>query len=138
MSDLNRSSAAIVKVAAGILIRNYTVLVCQRPSTAAYPLLWEFPGGKLESGETSAQCLERELNEELSIQCRVGKILHTQQWNYHSAGNFEIIFHIVDEFFGNITTMVHHSFLWVNKSELPAVDLLEGNKVVVPKILELL
>jgi mutator protein MutT len=138
MSDTNISSSAIVKVAAGIIIRNHAVIVCQRPATATYPFKWEFPGGKLESGETSAQCLERELFEELSIHCTAGTILHIQQWDYQSAGNFEVIFHRVENFSGTIKTNVHHSYRWVEKDELLRVDLLEGNKVVIPKIMELL
>ena len=48
------------------------ILLCQRSSSSSsYPGLWEFPGGKLEPGETIRQCVKREVKEELGVECRV-------------------------------------------------------------------
>ena len=57
-----------VKVAAGVIERDGQVLVTQRAAKAHQGGLWEFPGGKLESGESAEQALIRELAEELNIQ----------------------------------------------------------------------
>ena len=70
------------EVAVGILVRNQTVLAGQRRRSVQYPLKWEFPGGKLEPGETPEQALIRELHEELSIEARPGQLLLRQEWDY--------------------------------------------------------
>jgi mutator protein MutT len=60
-----------VEVAAGLVFRDGRVLITQRPAQGHLAGLWEFPGGKLEAGETPAQCLIRELREELDIEVEV-------------------------------------------------------------------
>lgn len=65
----------MIAVVAGVVVRNGRVLVCQRPPGKALGLLWEFPGGKLEAGESPEAALERELWEELRVRTRTGRIL---------------------------------------------------------------
>ncbi len=62
----------MITVAAGILTQGGRVLICQRKRSGAFPLQWEFPGGKVESGEDVQTCLRRELHEELAIEADVG------------------------------------------------------------------
>src|SRR2546428_11019656 len=57
----------MIRVAAGILARDDRVLICRRRKGGAFPLKWEFPGGKLQDGETPEAALVRELAEELGI-----------------------------------------------------------------------
>ena len=83
------------KVAVGVIALNSNVLVCQRKKTAHYPLKWEFPGGKLEAGESPEECLRRELREELSIEAVIGPGFFHQQWNYADSGSFEVFYHHV-------------------------------------------
>ena len=63
---------APLEVAAAMLTRGQTVLLCRRPEGKARALQWEFPGGKLEPGETGEQALARECREELGAEVRVG------------------------------------------------------------------
>ena len=60
-----------VHVAAAVLFDKKRFLICQRPVGKARALLWEFPGGKLEVGETLEQCVQRECREELGISIQV-------------------------------------------------------------------
>ena len=64
-----------IEVAAGVVFRDGQVLITQRRPDDHLGGLWEFPGGKRESGETFAGCLQRELREELGIEVEVGKWL---------------------------------------------------------------
>ncbi|HAK44799.1 MAG TPA: 8-oxo-dGTP diphosphatase MutT [Spirochaeta sp.] len=62
-------------VAAAIIIRNGRVLICRRAPGEKLAGFWEFPGGKVEPGESLQECLERELREELDVEVRAGEII---------------------------------------------------------------
>src|SRR6186713_719303 len=64
----------IIEVSAGLVFRRGKLLITQRHANAHLGGLWEFPGGKRESGETFEECLARELQEELGIQVEVGAL----------------------------------------------------------------
>jgi len=118
----------MIRVAVGIIRVGSQVLVCQRKKTSKYPLKWEFPGGKFENGETVAECLRRELREELSIDANVGEKFFQQEWLYPDSGSFEVHYHIVDSYSGTLRNNVFEHIRWVNVAELGGVDMLEGNK----------
>ncbi len=121
----------MVKVAVGIIKMGSQVLVCQRKKNARYGLQWEFPGGKLENGESLEQCLQRELREELSIEATVGAEFHHQSWTYPDAGSFEVSYYLVPSYSGFIKNNVFEHIRWIPMSEIGMLDMLEGNKEVV-------
>ncbi len=125
----------MVKVAVGIITINSQVLVCQRKKTSRYALKWEFPGGKLENGESVEHCLHRELLEELSINAVVGKEFFRQEWLYPDSGSFEVFYHLVPSYGGTIRNNVFEQIRWFNLSELARVDMLEGNKDAIDLLL---
>jgi len=118
----------MIEVAVGIVRMGSQILVCQRKKTSTYPLKWEFPGGKIENGESAAQCLRRELHEELNIEAIVGQELYRQEWLYPDSGSFEVYYHLVDSFSGTIRNDVFEQIRWVEIVDLAGVDMLEGNK----------
>ena len=65
----------IVRVVAAVLEQDGRYLITQRRPTAVLPLMWEFPGGKVESGETDAQALKREVRHRLGAEIEVGKLI---------------------------------------------------------------
>ena len=71
-----------VEVAAGLIFRNGTLLIAQRRPHDHLGGLWEFPGGKREPAETFAQCLQRELREELDVEVEIGELLETVTHTY--------------------------------------------------------
>ena len=71
------SPVAVIEVAAGLVFRGGKLLITQRYADAHLGGLWEFPGGKREPGETSQQCLARELQEELGIEVEVGELIES-------------------------------------------------------------
>jgi 8-oxo-dGTP diphosphatase len=126
------------QVAVGIILKNGFVLACQRRRDASYPLKWEFPGGKLEEGETPEAAVVRELHEELGIDAVVESEFFRQDWTYEEAatgpkdvGTFNVFYLLIREFAG---TPVNHAFeqiRWVTPEELEAMDILEGNRIAV-------
>ena len=61
----------MLEVTAAIIRQNGKVLICQRPANKNCGLLWEFPGGEIEAGETGEECIVRECQEELGVILRV-------------------------------------------------------------------
>ena len=71
------SSVRAIEVAAGLVFREGKLLIAQREAQSHLGGLWEFPGGKRESGETFEVCLARELREELGIEVEVGALIES-------------------------------------------------------------
>lgn len=124
----------MTKVAVGILRKNGTILACQRKKGSRYELKWEFPGGKVEPGETFEQCLERELHEELSIRISRIEDVEIQRSHYDDGGMFEVAYCTITEFTGEIRNNVFEQIRWVTPAELAALDSLEGNRDIVRKL----
>src|SRR5947208_7229928 len=74
-------------VVAGLIVRDGLVLITQRRADQALPLLWEFPGGKVEPGEAPVAALARELREELGCEARVGAI---EEVVFHAYADFDL------------------------------------------------
>ncbi|MGB2869719.1 MAG: (deoxy)nucleoside triphosphate pyrophosphohydrolase [Bacteroidota bacterium] len=127
----------MTRVAVGIVTSNEKVLVCQRKKGARYGLKWEFPGGKLEHGETVEQCLKRELWEELSIQVQSIGGIEIQSATYDDGGTFEVAYCSVTSYDGELRNNVFEQFKWVTVEELRTMDILEGNKEFVGKMRKL-
>ncbi len=121
-------------VAVGILLRDGMILACQRKATARYALKWEFPGGKIEPGETARNALDRELREELSVRVVRAEPLHVQQWTYPDSadgandGTFRVQYFTVPAFEGEPDNHVFAQIRWVTFEELSTLDMLEGNR----------
>jgi 8-oxo-dGTP diphosphatase len=126
----------MTEVAVAILSRNNKILVCQREQGGRYALKWEFPGGKLELGESVEQCLQRELREELSIEIHSIEHIETFAAYYEDGGMFNVAYCFVSGFNGEPQNNVFEQIRWVTPDELKEMDLLEGNKPFVKKLMQ--
>lgn len=72
----------MIEVVAALIRNNGKFMICQRPENKSRPLLWEFPGGKVEAGETKEEALVRECKEELDIELAVGEIFAESTFVY--------------------------------------------------------
>ena len=88
------------QVVAALLVRGGQVLICQRTKDQAQPLKWEFPGGKIEAGETREAALKRELQEELGIDAEIGRNVASLCHRYHNDSEFELHFFLVERYSG--------------------------------------
>ena len=124
------------KVAVGILSRDGKILVCQRKRGSRYALEWEFPGGKLEPGESVLDCLQRELREELSLSIDGADRTEIQSSYYDDGGEFEVAYCFVSKFSGEPKNNVFEEIRWIRIAELDTLDILEGNKPFVARLRE--
>jgi 8-oxo-dGTP diphosphatase len=119
-----------VHVAAGIILSGNDVLLCQRGINHRYGLKWEFPGGKTYPDESLAECLERELTEELGIVPVAFQEVRTLQADYSDGGKFLITFFIITEFSGELKNKVFEQIAWVPRDKLADYDILEGSRPI--------
>jgi len=106
-----------IPVVTGIIRKGSKVLVGKRPPGHTLAGLWEFPGGKIEIGESPEQALARELNEELGIFAEVGEIQLACTHTYPDVGIL-LIFYEVQFWKGEPKTVHHSEIRWVEPSEL--------------------
>lgn len=118
----------MLQVVAALLRREGKVLICRRTPRQAHPLKWEFPGGKVEPGETPSQALARELEEELGIGHARGDEIDRYQFEYPTKPPIELIFFRVDVFEGEPRNLVFHEMQWVAPDTLEQFDFLEGDR----------
>jgi 8-oxo-dGTP diphosphatase len=124
----------MITVAAGILKQDERILICQRKRTGAFPLQWEFPGGKVEAGEDVQTCLRRELDEELAIEAEIGPEVSAFQYTYPNGFQVNLVFFRVNAYTGEITNQAFEQILWVEPRELPNYDFLEGDRTLVAQL----
>ena len=122
-----------INVTAGILRRGNQILLAQRPEEK-YKGLWEFPGGKIEVGESAEDCLKRELAEELAIECVVGELFQTTEW---SRNDKVIVLHTfwISSFKGEPQLLEHKALKWVSPNDLSKEELLPADRPLVDLLL---
>jgi 8-oxo-dGTP diphosphatase len=114
-------------VSAGIIYRAGRVLIGQRRTTDKHALQWEFPGGKVEVGESPQEALVRELREELQIDASIGAELAHYEHEYASGSSVHLLFFAVPNFIGKPINRVYKQICWTSLRDLPALDFLEGD-----------
>jgi 8-oxo-dGTP diphosphatase len=114
-------------VVAAVIARDGRILIGQRPPNKQHPLKWEFPGGKLETGEEPRDGLARELKEELDIQPQIGPEITRYQYQYPGRPPILLIFFKVDRFSGEPRNLVFERIAWVAPRDLPSCDFLDGD-----------
>jgi 8-oxo-dGTP diphosphatase len=116
-----------INVVAGLIFRDGRLLACQRHEKSAFPLKWEFPGGKVESGESDADALRRELKEELGISVSAMTFFHEHEHAYPDGPDVLLRFFKIMTFDREVTNLVFQRIEWLDLSELADRDFLEGD-----------
>ena len=114
-------------VAAGVIHRDGQILVGQRRKADRHPFKWEFPGGKVEHGESPQEALVRELREELQIDARVGSELARYEHEYPGGSRVHLLFFAVPDFEGQPSARVFEQISWIDIHLLSRLDFLEGD-----------
>ena len=121
-----------IEVAAAIIYKNGAYFATQR-GYGEFEGMWEFPGGKIELGETAESALKREIQEELGIDITVDKFLCTTDYDYPS---FHLTMHcyLCRIISGEIELREHKSARWLTVEALDSVEWLPADKEVVEKL----
>jgi len=118
------------EVTAAIIVEDGCVLVARRPPGGRHPGSWEFPGGKVDPGETPEECLARELAEELGIEVLVGKRLAVVHHEYPDLAIDLLAFECAISR-GRPMDLACAEHAWVKPEELSSFDLLPPDRYLV-------
>jgi 8-oxo-dGTP diphosphatase len=122
------------QVVAALIVRDDTILICQRTKYQPMPLQWEFPGGKIEPGENAVEALVRELQEELGITAEIGHEVAHIVHSYKNGNIIELGFHLVEKYAGPLENRIFRDIRWVSREELTQYDFLEADLGLVQDI----
>jgi 8-oxo-dGTP diphosphatase len=117
----------VQQVTAALFERQGRVLLARRKPGRHMGSLWEFPGGKVDSGETAEACLARELAEELGVSVRVGEFLGSTRFRVEDS-DFELLLFRVEHLSGEFQLREHEEIRWVAPAELEAYELVESDR----------
>ena len=121
-----------IEVVAAIIVNEKKVFATQR-GYGEFKDGWEFPGGKIELGESSEEALVREIREELDVDIKVGRLLETVEYDYP---RFHLIMHcfICELLSEEIILKEHEDAKWLAEEELDSVDWLPADVNLIDKI----
>ncbi|HET7225209.1 MAG TPA: NUDIX domain-containing protein [Candidatus Eisenbacteria bacterium] len=121
--------AAALRVVAAVVRRGREVLMTQRPPGGPLGLMWEFPGGKLEPGESLGTALEREIAEELGVAATPGETLAIERHRYPHGLEVEVAFVACTLAAGEFTTSAAvHAWRWVAPGDVDPAHVLEADR----------
>ena len=122
------------QVTAAIIKKDGKYLICQRSADDECGLQWEFPGGKLEEGETLEECIIREIKEELNLDIKVLDVFTT---NVYHIFDKEVLFTVFNAEIvgGTMKLNEHNDARWVTLEELPDYEFMPADIVFVEKLL---
>jgi len=124
-----------IPVVAGLIRRGNKILIGQRPTTHTLGGLWEFPGGKIEMGESPEDALARELREELGIEATIGPLKIACTHSYGEVGILILFFEVL--FWKGEPKTKHHTELeWIESADLPKKNIPDANRKNLKRIFD--
>lgn len=123
----------MLTVVAALIVRDSKLLVCQRRRDDSHGLQWEFPGGKVEPGESLPQALTRELREELGIDATIGKEIYRTSHRYGEFQTELVLIFFQADIDGSVPlqNLAFERFEWAVISTLPQYDFLQADKELI-------
>ena len=123
------------QVTAAVIEKDGKILIARRRKGRTLGGRWEFPGGKIEPGETAEACLKRELKEEFEIESEIGKFIIANQFRYCLVP-IELLAYRVKHLSGEFKVNEHEEIRWVLPSELSSYDFMPADDPIVKILLK--
>lgn len=122
------------QVTAALLLKDGKILIARRPENDDLANCWEFPGGKIEKGETPEACLIREMKEELNIDVNIGSFFMESIFNYQQ-GTIQLLSYWITWQSGELKPIVHSEVAWVDRDELINYEFAPADIPIVKRLL---
>ncbi len=123
----------IVKVTAALLVHNDLIFIAKRGPSGRFAHRWEFPGGKIEPGESPEECLSREMAEEFAIEVEVGAFF-TESLHTFEGGAILVLAYFCRWLGGAICPTEHEEYRWVSAAELVQYDFAPADRPIAAKL----
>jgi 8-oxo-dGTP diphosphatase len=123
------------EVTAAIILNDHKVLIARRAAGENQAGKWEFPGGKIEAGETPQECLRREIKEELDVEIEVLDFFAAST-HISSSGSIKLLAYWCRWLAGEFSLKVHSHIEWVDCEGLAAYDFAPADRPLVKKLRE--
>lgn len=123
-----------IEVVSAIISKDDKILTTRR-SLGDYKNMWEFPGGKMEMGETRGEALRREIKEELDLDISISSYLTTIDYDY---SDFHLKMHcfLCNIHHGQLSLSVHNDAKWLSLEELDQLEWVPADTLVIEKLRE--
>ena len=129
-----RTSDPYIDVVAGLILRDGRLLACQRLPSASHPHKWEFPGGKVENGESQADALRREMEEELGVRAQEIRQVLQYRHRYPKGPKVSLSFFSILAYHGELQNRVFQRIRWVGLIDLKGLDFLAGDQLLIDRL----
>jgi 8-oxo-dGTP diphosphatase len=123
----------IVRVTAALLVHNDRIFIAKRGPSGRFAHRWEFPGGKIEPGESPEECLAREMAEEFTVQVEVGAFF-TESLHTFEGGAILVLAYFCRWLGGTICLSEHEEYRWVLAAELGQYDFAPADQPIAAKL----
>jgi 8-oxo-dGTP diphosphatase len=129
------SSLRTIRVVAAVIEREGRYLITQRRPTAVLPLLWEFPGGRVEDGETDAAALRREVRHRLGVEIEAGQLI---SFVSHPYERYVVDLYLYDCRIqgGELEALAVNAFKWVSSAEFDQYPFTPADEASMNKLLD--
>jgi len=125
----------MLTVVAALIEHEGKVLACQRARGRLFELMWEFPGGKIEEGETTEMALARELREELGVDARIGDEVFRTRYRYAEVDlPVELIFLSASALAEEIRNLQFEQIAWRTLESLPELNFVAADRELIAKL----
>ena len=124
--------SAPIRVVAAVIEQNGRILICQRRRGDRFELQWEFPGGKVQAGETPQQALVRELREELNVSAKIGEEIYRTRHLYPEFDReLELLFFAATLGPEPPRNLAFEQIVWAERTRLADYDFLPADRELV-------
>ena len=119
----------MIQVVAGIIYKDRKILIAKRNLQKDQGGQWEFPGGKVEKGETNEEALKREIKEELDADIEVKEYVGENEFHYPEK-DVKLIFYKAELISAKVKLLEHEDYKWIKIEEFSKYDFAEADKKV--------